>query len=62
MTDQNVIRANDVVTTVGEAYCVTIEGRYVTALVRHEKTLAIGVHMSEAEARALLAGLQEALA
>jgi len=55
-------RINGTVTVVGDTYIVAIKARYVTALGREGDSLQIGANMSEEEARALLAGLQEALA
>jgi hypothetical protein len=59
--EENVHRFNDTVTLVGETYCVSMRGRYVTAIGRADDRLSVGVHMTQDEARALLAGLQEAL-
>jgi len=59
--DRNVHRLGSHVTLVGETYIVALRGEYVTALNRPDGRLAIGVHMTQAEACELLAGLQEAL-
>jgi len=57
-----VTRFNDTVTAVDHTVIVEIPCHYVSALSRgaHDG-LAIGAHMTLEEARALLAGLQEAL-
>jgi hypothetical protein len=53
-------RRNDTLTRVGDTYMVTLTGNYATT-TRRGQDIAISVHMSEAQARELLAGLQEAL-
>lgn len=60
---QNVDRRNDTLTIVDEkTYVVHFTGNYATAHTSVSEILQFTLHMSEGEARALLAGLQEALA
>jgi hypothetical protein len=66
VTEEHIDRRNDTLTIVGDTYCVHMNAFYVTTIDRKDSRqageLCVGVHMTEEEARALLAGLQEALA
>jgi hypothetical protein len=53
---------NDVVTRVGETYCVHMEAHYVTGIGRDgDGRLGVTVHMTEDQARDLCGGLKDAL-
>jgi ribosomal protein L5 len=57
---RTVDRRNDTLTRVGDTYMVALTGNYATT-IRHGEDIGVSVHMSEQQARELLAGLQEAL-
>jgi hypothetical protein len=60
--DPAVSHINDVVTRVGETYCVHMEGHYVTGIGRDgDGRLGVTLHMTEDQARDLCGGLKDAL-
>jgi hypothetical protein len=62
-TEEHIDRRNDTLTVVdGKTYVVHFTGSYATAHASVSEELQFTLHMNETEARALLAGLQEALA
>jgi hypothetical protein len=61
-TEEHINRHNDTVTVIRGTYCIHFRTQYVTTMPHKDGRLVVDTHMTEEEARALLAGLQEALA
>lgn len=61
-TEEHIDRRNDTLTIVGSTYCISTLAKYATQIPHDDGQLSVVVQMIEADARALLAGLQEALA